>query len=180
MCDQVVQVLCGTYNVCRSRYLRFWDSFRNLMICLETLHPIDVGMLCARRGKKGHYWILWAIFRLCKGRRKGKRRRGKRKNGGRKGKRKRGKRKNVEGRKGKRKRRKRCRLKQKKTRQLGEVENVFSGMTISSDECDKDEVDEAISSDESDKYEVDEAICPKCGMLYSADIGLWVCCDSCD
>ena len=26
----------------------------------------------------------------------------------------------------------------------------------------------------------DEAICPKCGALYSADGGLWICCDECD
>ena len=57
-------------------------------------------------------------------------------------------------------------MQKQKNGQLGELENIFTGMTISSDESDKDEVD--------------EAICPKCGMLYFADSGLWVCCDSCD
>ena len=57
--------------------------------------------------------------------------------------------------------------KQEKSGRLGELESLFTGLTISSDESDKDE-------------EEDEAVCPKCGMLYSADSGLWVCCDNCD
>ena len=26
----------------------------------------------------------------------------------------------------------------------------------------------------------DDAVCPKCGLMYSADNGVWICCDGCD
>ena len=26
----------------------------------------------------------------------------------------------------------------------------------------------------------DVAVCPKCGLMYSADSGVWICCDGCD
>lgn len=54
---------------------------------------------------------------------------------------------------------------QKRIQDNGELESLLTGLSISSSESDKDE---------------DEAICPKCGMLYSSDSGLWVGCDSCD
>ena len=40
------------------------------------------------------------------------------------------------------------------------VEDLFAGMQISDEE----------SSD-------DDAVCPKCGLMYSADSGVWICCD---
>ena len=48
-------------------------------------------------------------------------------------------------------------------KQLQTVEDLFVGMQISDEE----------SSD-------DDAVCPKCGLMYSADSAVWICCDGCD
>jgi len=58
-----------------------------------------------------------------------------------------------------------------KKRQKGEkqgiaetVEDLFAGLQLAHD-----------TSSESD-----DAVCPKCGLTYSADNGLWICCDECN
>ena len=44
------------------------------------------------------------------------------------------------------------------------VEDLFAGLQLAHD-----------TSSESD-----DAVCPKCGLTYSADNGLWICCDECN
>ena len=44
------------------------------------------------------------------------------------------------------------------------VEDLLAEMQISDEESSED----------------DDAVCPKCGLMYSADSEVWICCDGCD
>lgn len=63
-----------------------------------------------------------------------------------------------------RKRAKAMERKRKKQETDGKtVEDLFAGMQLCEDESSED-----------------DAVCPKCGAMYSADSGVWICCDGCE
>ena len=54
----------------------------------------------------------------------------------------------------------------KRTRENEAVEDLLAGIQLSDD----------IAKESSEE----DAICPNCGLMYSADDGIWICCDGCD
>ena len=61
---------------------------------------------------------------------------------------------------------KRGKKKQEMTGEDEAVEDLLAGIQLSDDTAEE-------SSEE-------DAMCPNCGLMYSADDGIWICCDGCD